>query len=409
MKASKRNLAIVSGTVLIIITISLTGFLVNNGTRYSSQEHTINEQQYTITTQKWLIDDLNAQIANQSLQLAKNNNTILSLTNQVANFTSQVNSLNSQATNSKSQTSTDASTIANLQSQLSTANSQISVLNSQVTTLQAQVNNLTATINSSKPKLQTLVFHVCEKGESYDWGHLPDANATYNQILALNNKYNILLLPEYQGNANFTEELGWITTKFGGKQGVPIMLDVFGGGDGPNPVPLLSLENISSVMAVSNVKYLRFAEVISWHEGPPELPFPVDYVNSVLQFCRANNLKLFWTEWKVEAFPTLKTYIAGYEDIVTVSFSTNSEYREPSDGFTQISQTFQHWGGSVQAWYWEKRHNSTLMNMPAPLLTEHAVFAKTLGAEIIEFEPYWYFFNNGVANDNLRLLEAMLA
>ena len=187
------------------------------------------------------------------------------------------------------------------------------------------------------------------------------------------------------------------------------MLDVFGGGNGSNPTPMLSLENISSAMAVSNVQYLRFAEVISWHMGHPELPFPVDYVSSILGFCRANNLKLLWTEWKIETFPALETYITGYEDIVTVSFSTNSGDVEPSEGFMQISQTFQHWGGSVQAWYWETRNNSTLMDMPASLLTEHAVFAKSLGAEIIEFEPYWYFFNNGDANDNLRFLETMLA
>ena len=409
MKASKRNLAIVSGTILIILTIGLTGFLVNYKPEYSTLEHTISEQQYTIKTQNGLIDDLKAQIANQSEQFTENNNSILSLTNQVTNLTSQVGSLQSQSSNLKSQSSTDASTITNLQSQLASANSQVNNLNSQVMTLQSKVNILTATINASEPKLQTLVFHVCEKGEGYDWGHLPDANATYNQILALNNKYDVLLLPEYNGSANWAEELGWITANFGGTQGIPIMLDVFGGGNGSNPTPMLSLENISSAMAVSNVQYLRFAEVISWHMGHPEMPFPVDYVNSILQFCRANNLKLFWTEWKLETFPTLETYIAGYGDIVTVSFSTNSGDVEPSEGFMQISQTFQHWGGSVQAWYWETRNNSTLMDMPASLLTEHAVFAKSLGTEIIEFEPYWYFFNNGDATDNLRLLEGMLA
>ncbi len=48
------------------------------------------------------------------------------------------------------------------------------------------------------------------------------------------------------------------------------------------------------------------------------------------------------------------------------------------------------------------------MDMPASLLGEHALFAKHLGAQIIEFEPYWYFFNNGQANDNLRLLKGFL-
>ena len=94
---------------------------------------------------------------------------------------------------------------------------------------------------------------------------------------------------------------------------------------------------------------------------------------------------------------------------MTVSFSTNSGDVEPAEGFMQISQTFQHWGGSIQAWYWETRYNSSLMDMPASLLIEHALFAKSLGAEVIEFEPYWYFFDNGEPNENLKLLETILA
>jgi hypothetical protein len=409
MKASKRNLAIIGGTIFIILTIGLTGFLVNDRTGYSGQEHTISEQQYTIKTQEGLIDYLNAQIANQSTQLAESNSMILSLTDQVTNLTSQVNSLNSQTANPKSQTSADESTIANLQSQLSSANAQVNNLNSQITMLQGQINDLTTIINANQPKLQTIVFHVCEKGEGYDWGHLPDATSTYNQILALNNNYNVVLLPEYQGSTNWTAELLWLTANFGGKQGIPIMLDVFGGGNGSSPMPMLNATDISSVMAVTNVRYLRFSEVISWHLDHPELPFPTDYVKGILEFCRANNLKLFWTEWKIETFPALETYIAGYEDIVIVSFSTNSGDVEPSEGFMQLNQTFQHWGGSVQAWYWETRNNSTLMDMPNSLLAEQALFAKSLGAEIIEFEPCWYFFDNGQANGNLRLLETILS
>ena len=398
-----KNLAITSGIICILLTVSLAGAIANYTSDLRGKDETIANQELTIK-------NLNSQIANQNSQLTENNNTILSLNAQIANLTSQVNSLNSQISTVQSQTSSDKSTITNLQSQVSSANSQINSLSSQVTTLQGQVNNLTTIITASESKLQTLVFHVCEKGEGYDWGHLPDVNSTYNQIVALtNDKYNVLLLPEYQGNTNWTKELGWLTANFGGKQGTPIMLDVFGGGNSSNPTPMLSPDNISSAMAVTNVQYLRFAEVISWHMDHPELPFPVDYVKSILEFCRANNLKLFWTEWKVETFPTVETYITGYEDIVTVSFSTNSGDIEPSEGFMQISQTFQHWGGSIQAWYWTTRYNSSLMEMPASLLAEHALFAKSLGAEVIEFEPYWYFFGNGQANENLRLLETILA
>ena len=30
-------------------------------------------------------------------------------------------------------------------------------------------------------------------------------------------------------------------------------------------------------------------------------------------------------------------------------------------------------------------------------------------AKTIEFEPYWYFFDNGEPNENLKLLETILA
>ena len=139
------------------------------------------------------------------------------------------------------------------------------------------------------------------------------------------------------------------------------------------------------------------------------MPFPTAYVTSILEFCRANGLKLFWAEWKVETFKSIQTYIKGYEDIVTVSFSTNSGDLEPADGFMQVSIMFQHWGGSVQAWYWTTRYGSDPLNMPISLLIQQVLSAKNIGAEILQFEPYWYFFDNGQANENLKLLETILA
>jgi hypothetical protein len=46
--------------------------------------------------------------------------------------------------------------------------------------------------------------------------------------------------------------------------------------------------------------------------------------------------------------------------------------------------------------------------MPPLLLIQQALFAKEIGAEILQFEPYWYFFDNGQANENLKILETML-
>jgi chaperonin cofactor prefoldin len=334
---------------------------------------------------------------------------------QINDLNSAINNKDSQITTLQSQASSDKSTITNLQGQVASANSQINSLNSNVTTLQSQVSALTAIINMSASKLKTLVFHVCEKGEGYTWGHIPDVNYTYNQILTLNNNtYNVLLKPEYKGNENWTEELAWLTANFGGQHGIPIMLDVFGGGDSPTPTQMLSTNDILAAMAVCNVQWLTINEVVSWHIEH-NLPFPTDYVTTILNFCREHNLKVFWSEWKVdygatvETFKAIQTYITGFEDIVTVSFSTNSGDLEPADGFMLLNKMFQHWGGSVQAWYWTTRYSSDPLNMPISLLIQHALSAKYIGAEVLQFEPYWYFFDNGQANENLKLLETMLA
>lgn len=165
--------------------------------------------------------------------------------------------------------------------------------------------NLQETINRIN-RQPTLVFHVSEKGEDYKYARLPNAAGTYSQILALNSTCEIALLPEYKGNLNWTEELSWIATNFGGPKGIPIMIDVFGGGDQSAPTPMLTIDQITQAMNLANVKYLRFSEVISWHIENKQT-FPTNYVNDVLEFCKTNNLQLFWTEWKNDYPPkTLK-------------------------------------------------------------------------------------------------------
>jgi hypothetical protein len=46
--------------------------------------------------------------------------------------------------------------------------------------------------------------------------------------------------------------------------------------------------------------------------------------------------------------------------------------------------------------------------MPPSLLIQHVLYAKNTGAQILQFEPYWYFFDNGQPNENLKLLAIML-
>ncbi len=433
-----RKIAITTGIICILLAISLVGAIANYTSIINAKNNTINtlnlqidnltaqteNQSGIIALQSTQITSMNKEIQNLTNQIDQLNNNITALNaqntefqSQIDNLTSQVNILqtkvnasNAQIETLENQAATDQFTTDSLRNQLATANTQTAESNTKATTLQTQVDKLRGILNLEVNNLQTLVFHVSEKGEGYIWGHLPDANDTYNQIQALNNnRYNILLMPEYKGNKNWTEELAWITANFGGQHGIPIMLPIFGGGNGTIPDYQLDTTQILAAMAVANVRWIAIGEIVSWYMEHPELPFPTQYITSILEFCQANNLKLFWTEWKAETFKTIQTYIKGYEDTVTASFSTNSGDLEPADGFMQINQMFQHWGASIQAWYWTTRHNeSDPLNMPTSLLIQHALSAKNTGAEIIEFEPYWYFFDNGQANENLKTLEIML-
>ena len=267
-------------------------------------------------------------------------------------------------------------------------------------------------------ELDTIVYHVCEnKNVSGIIIHVPNVTAVYHQVLTANaNKYpNILLFPTYAGS--WKDEVAWLTNNFGGVNGIPIMLEVFCPG---TPVFQLTIDQISAVMAVCNVKWLRFAEVIAVHRDY-NLTFPTEYVSAILNFCKNHNLKLFWTEYKVDnVFQKIKSYTSGFEDIVTVSFSTNSGELEPADGFALVESLFSHWGGSIQSWYWETRHRSESdggqidenesRNMPISLMIDHVQLCRNMGAEVIQFEPYWYFFGDtdGEARESLKLIHYYL-
>jgi hypothetical protein len=278
--------------------------------------------------------------------------------------------------------------------------------------------------------LETVVHHVCEKTSGLIV-HIPDVDAVYQQILSANaSKYPIvLLLPELNGHENWSEELAWIAANFGGSEGIPIMLDVFGGGSGESPTPMLSTSEISDARSAANVQWLRFAEVISWHLEH-EQPFPTVYVADILSYCQTNNLKLYWCEWKIDyaigtewavrTFDLIRELIEGYEDLVFVGFKTNSGDLEPHAGFSYVKAMFENWGGTVESWYWETRHRTVVWepssglenpdNMPISWMVTHANQARSLGAQILQFEPYWYFFDraNGQAKTYLKTLHNYL-
>jgi hypothetical protein len=254
----------------------------------------------------------------------------------------------------------------------------------------------------SAGELKTVVFHLSFKGEGYEWGNTPNVTDTYNKIRNLTN-YQVIVLPEYEGNTNSSAMLAWLANLT-----VPLILPVFEGGTQEAPTLKLTTDEIRQAIATCDVRMVRLQEIISWHIEHNQ-SFPTDYVKTVLGFCRQNNLGVMWSEWKTDGFPTLKDCIAGYEDMVTVMYQTNDEFHEPVEGYMMASNMFVHWGASVQPWYWTSRYNVEPTNMPISLLAWHAVLAKNMGAEILQFEPSWYFFdNNGEPNESMEVIEEMV-
>jgi hypothetical protein len=279
-------------------------------------------------------------------------------------------------------------------------------------------------------KLDTIVYHIGENTETVDYPpvvHIPNITDVYRQILAANDgKYpNVYLLPIYNGHlSSWDEEKAWIINNFAN---IPIMLDVFSSTDGNESFQLSTVQIQEILDAGIDVKYIRIFEAVGWHayEG---VPFPEDYVTELLTFCKNNNLKVFWSEWSVwyvnENVEMIRDMLSGFEDIVTFGFGTNSGDLEPEEGFKWLKNLTltDHWGGSVQAWWWDTHHNEAwtgvpqppgldyLLNMPASLMATHAKTCRDLGGELIQFEPYWYFFNytDGKARDSLKTMHDYL-
>lgn len=262
------------------------------------------------------------------------------------------------------------------------------------------ITALTDIIHGLNPsKLKTVIWHISQKGPTYDWGNTPDVQYAYQKILNGSGPYEVLLLPEYKGNLNWTETLEWISSNF---TGIQIALSVWEGGDAklPNPNVQLIPTEIQQARSACDIGTIRIAEPISWYMEQNQT-FPLDYFRSILAFCRQNNLQVLWSEWKIEdeVITQLRNYISEYEDIVTVVCQTNSEFIEPLEGFTKTS-TFRHWGASPQSWYWAEHHEgSSEMDMPTSLMIRHTQTAISIGAEVLQFEPNRYFFDNGEPRD----------
>ncbi len=399
-RISTRTVLIVAAIVIALLAASLAEAIAVNTLEASKNESEMHIKDLQINSLNAQIARNNAAIADKDAQILTQNSTIGNLTSQNAKLNTDVSALSIQ--------------LASLQYLRNTSESQVGTLAAQIAALQNQISKFGADPSKTLFELQTLIFHISQKSPSDYWAQVPNVTEAYSKTVALFNKtYNVLFLPEYYGHANWTEELTWLRNNFGGTNGVPIALDIFCGGDGASPTPKLSIVEIEAAMACCNVKYLRISEVVSWYMEH-NLPFPTGYVTSILQLCRSKGLELVWTEWKPDSLPSIQTftaiqsYIRGYEDIVTVSFSTNSGVLEPIQGYTELCAQFQHWGASVQAWYWTTRYGGNPMDMPSSVLLQHTLEARNMGAELVEFEPYWYFYTGGQPNQNLKQLATLL-
>ena len=272
----------------------------------------------------------------------------------------------------------------------------------------AITRDLEDTINADNwfsPELKTLVFDVCWKGEGYTFGLCSDFSRVYDYLDSLTD-YEVIITPEFEGNLNFAEMLDFFVANV---SDVPIALPAFGGGLTSAPELNLSAAQVAQAFLVlPNMKMVMFDELISWHLANNRT-IPIDNIRSILAFCRSNNLRVMWSEWQVgeEVFLPLRECIAGYEDIVTVLFQTNNKDVEPLEGYAAV-RDFDHWGASDQSWWWRERGFGDEADMPISLFVQHAVTAKNMGAEIIQFEPYWYLYDDDAPKELLGVLAAMV-
>lgn len=237
------------------------------------------------------------------------------------------------------------------------------------------------------PENATLYMHI-KHAPPY-----PNTIGKVRQIYGAMQSANKTGLPiglEPQCTANWATQLAYL--KECGD--IPVMLNVLTSDDAVQ----LTTQQIAEAMAVCNVRWLRFHEAISYFS-----PFPTEYAKSILDFASDVGIPVFWNEWNIYTFPVIASIIQGYEDNVAVSFGTNSNQVEPVDGFALLSR-FKRKAASVQSWYWWERNgrqNGYELTMPIELMRAHTTQAFLAGCEIVQFEPFAYFFDNDTPKSTL--------
>jgi len=253
-------------------------------------------------------------------------------------------------------------------------------------------------LSLSNPRItDTVIVHFAEKGENSNFSHCPDPRYTYELTKADFEGKEVWVIPEWEGNFNLTARCGWLEENF---TGIPVVIDPFEGGDNPTPNVMLSTADLKQIMSVANVTAIRFPEVLSWYMRANEthpVNIPIAWIHDMFDFAISKNLKIYWSEWKLgNDIETLTNVtLAGYEDKITYLYQTNNQYQHPLIGYSYAHE-FPHWGASVQSWYVNDQ-NETKSDLPIETVKEYAMLARNMGAEIIQFEPYWYFFDNSGA------------
>ena len=162
----------------------------------------------------------------------------------------------------------------------------------------------------------------------------------------------------------------------------------------------LTLDQIEEAIEVCNVKYLRFHEIMSYHESN-NIEFPIGYVRRVLALSVRKKIRVFWNEWDTTKYSRIRRII---NKNVVMSFATNNEYMEPAQGYKRLKR-FKHKGASVQSWYWWERHgrkNGSELLMPPELMKQHTCEACDARCEVIQYEPMGYFIKDGKPADTLK-------
>lgn len=258
---------------------------------------------------------------------------------------------------------------------------------------------LLASKRGQQQKSAQLFFHV-KNDPIYGPVTKGKVSEIYSSIRSYDSTpFNCGLQP--QSATSWEEELEYLT-EF---KSIPTMLTVFASDNAYQ----MGVSQIAEAIEVCQVQYLRFHEVLAYYWDVLSEKMP--YIRSVLGFARDNKIPVFWNEWNVNLYPTLSEIIEGYEDCVTVSFGTNCNWLEPVEGY-RLLQAFPRKAASVQSWYWWERNNRVdgyELTMPPELMAQHTLEAFTYGCEVVQYEPYNYFFDwNAHAKSSLPAMFAAM-